>query len=163
ATSPVTHVDPRNPNPATAADDGARYPNYFTFATAKHDYNAFLPSFNVVYEVSDDFQLRAAWSRTITRPAVASLVAGINFRDQSPAQATLGNPGLQPFYSTNIDFGGELYTGAEGYVGFAYFRKQIRGFTNNTNTTQPFSYLAQFGITFDSLNAGQQAAINGRG
>ncbi len=163
ATSPVTHVDPRNPSPATGADDGARYPNTFTFATASHRYNGFLPSFNVVYQVSDEFQLRAAWSRTITRPAVASLVAGINFGDQAAAQASLGNPGLQPFFSSNIDIGGEYYTGGEGYIGFAFFDKQIRGFTTNTNVTQPFSYLAQFGITYDTLNAGQKSAIDGRG
>ena len=61
---PVTIVDPRN---ATLAA-GGQYPNTFPYAVTKHNYQAFLPSVNMVYEVADDFQVRGAISRTMTRP-----------------------------------------------------------------------------------------------
>src|SRR5207248_10830585 len=55
------------------------------------------------------------------------------------------------------------YTGGAGYVGFAALRKSITGFTIPGSTTVPFSALAFFGVTFDTLSPTQQAAINSRG
>jgi TonB-dependent receptor len=65
--------------------------------------------------------------------------------------------------STNLDIGGEWYTGDEGYVGITLFEKQITGFTVGQVTTVPFSSLAPLGITFDTLSQQQQGAINSRG
>ncbi|HWD25898.1 MAG TPA: TonB-dependent receptor [Rhizomicrobium sp.] len=158
-TSPITHVDPRN---ATLADGGF-FPNTFSFSTVSHDYAAFLPSADFVYGITDDFQVRASVSRTMTRPNPNNMISGVNFSDLTAQQVGLGNPNLKPFYSNNIDLGAEYYTGGEGYFGIALFRKSLSGFTNNSSITQPFSYLAQFGITYNTLNATQQAALNGRG
>ena len=57
----------------------------------------------------------------------------------------------------------EFYTGQEGVIGVNAFCKSITGFTQNQVTTQPFSYLAQYGITYDTLNDTQKTAINSRG
>ena len=78
------------------------------------------------------------------------------------ATASLGNPALKPYYSNNIDLGVEYYTGGEGYVSVAVFRKSISNFTNQVSVTQPFSYLAQFGINYASLTTTQQSALSGR-
>ena len=75
----------------------------------------------------------------------------------------LGNPGLKPFFSNNIDLGAEYYTGGAGYFGVTAFRKSLSGFPASTNVTEPFSYLAQFGINYAGLNVTQQTALNGRG
>jgi TonB-dependent receptor len=180
--SPVQHVDPRNtisafcgqPNvPATATcpvgtatlvqvPDGSRYPNFFTFAPAKNSYSAFLPNVNVVYNVADDFLVRASISRTMTRPDPSQMISVVNFSDPTAAAASVGNPTLKPFFSNNIDLGAEYYTGGEGYVSVAVFRKSLSGFTTQQNTTQPFSYLAQFGINYGSLTTTQQQALSGR-
>jgi TonB-dependent receptor len=53
--------------------------------------------------------------------------------------------------------------GGGSYIAVAAFRKSISGFTVNGNVTLPFSDLAQYGITFDTLTPTQQAAINSRG
>jgi TonB-dependent receptor len=165
-TSPVTIVDPRNATGGpggTALADGGLYPNTFRFATQSKEYGSFLPSLNLVYEVSDDFQVRGSLSRTMTRANPNQMISGVNFGDVTAQAITLGNPQLKPFYSNNIDVGFELYTGGAGYFGVAAFRKGVSGFPIQQNTTQPFSYLAQFGITYNTLTPGQQLAINGRG
>ncbi|MEJ1968938.1 MAG: TonB-dependent receptor [Rhizomicrobium sp.] len=156
--SPVQHTDPRN----AGLVNGGLYPNYFTFVAAKNDYNAFLPNLNVVYNVADDFLVRGSISRTMTRPDPSQMISVVNFSDPTAAQASVGNPALKPYYSNNIDLGAEYYTGGEGYVSVAVFRKSISNFTNQVNITQPFSYLAQFGINYASLTDSQQRALCGR-
>jgi len=165
-TSPVTVVDPRNATGGaggTALADGALYPNTFRFATQQKEYGSYLPSVNLVYEVTDNFQVRGALSRTMTRANPNQMISGVNFGDLTAQSLTLGNPALKPFYSNNIDAGFELYTGGAGYFGFTAFRKGLSGFPINQGITQPFSYLAQFGITYNSLNSNQQTALAGRG
>jgi len=154
-------TDPRNA--AQNLADGGKYPNYIVPATMKGSYSAFLPSANLVWEMFDDFQVRAAVSRTLTRANPASMLPQLSGGGSDAQTWNLGNPQLRPYYSTNIDFGAELYTGGEGYVGIGLFRKMITGFQNNYSSTQPFSYLSQFGITYDTLGATQQAAINSAG
>lgn len=134
----------------------------YNFSSAKGVYQAFLPSLSVVYHVTDDFQVRGSVSRTMTRPNVSQMISAVNFSDPEAASASLGNPNLKPYYSNNIDLGFEYYTGGEGYLSATMFRKYISGFTSSTNVTQPFSYLAQFGITWDSLTATQQSNLTTR-
>jgi TonB-dependent receptor len=107
--------------------------------------------------------VRAAASKTITRPDPNAMLPGLNFSTPSADVATLGNSALAPFESENLDLGFEIYTGKEGYIGFAAFRKRVTGFTANGTTVVPFSALAPFGITFDTITPTQQAAINSRG
>jgi TonB-dependent receptor len=158
-TSPVTVVDPRN----ASLTDGGLYPNTFTFATQSKTYGSYLPSVNLVYEVSDNFQVRGALSRTMTRANPNAMISGVNFGDLTAQTIGLGNPALKPFYSNNIDAGFELYTGGAGYFGFTAFRKGLAGFTVSQGTTQPFSYLSQFGITYATLNSNQVTALTARG
>ncbi|MDE1937935.1 MAG: TonB-dependent receptor [Alphaproteobacteria bacterium] len=159
----VSHADPRDAAPYTVPADGGKYPNYNTWTLTQHTYQSFLPSINLAYEVADDFEVRGSISRTMTRPNPSSMLPGVNFGDPSAAQATVGNPDLAPFYSNNIDLGAELYTGGEGYIGASVFRKGISGFTILGNTTEPFSFLAQYGITYSTANPTQQAALQARG
>jgi TonB-dependent receptor len=156
--SPTQFTDPRN----ATLSDGGLYPNYYTFNDAKHTYQAFLPSATIVYEVTDDFQVRASISRTMNRPNISQMISVVNFSDLTAQSASLGNPGLKPYFSNNIDLGAEYYTGGEGYFGVAIFRKDISGFTTSSNVTEPFSYLNQFGINWAALNITQQDALCGR-
>ena len=63
----------------------------------------------------------------MTRPNPSAMLPATNFGDPSAQNATQGNPDLQPYLSTNIDIGGEWYTGDEGYVGLTLFGKQMTG------------------------------------
>ena len=154
--SPVPHADPRN----DTLKDGGKYPVTYTFVNERRMYHAFLPSANFVYEVTDDFQVRASFSRTMTRPNVNSMIDLVSFGDVAVTNATKGNPPLKPYFSNNIDLGAELYTGGAGYIGIDAFRKSISGFTITTSFNQTFPYLEQFGITYGTLSPQQQGALD---
>ena len=77
---------------------------------------------------------------------------------------TVGNSALGPYISENRDFALEYYTGQEGYAAATWFHKRVgRGFTIPGTATEPFSALSVYGVTYDTLNPTQQAAINARG
>ncbi|MBE8716491.1 TonB-dependent receptor [Cellvibrio polysaccharolyticus] len=124
------------------------------------DYDAFLPSFNSAYNVSEDVILRMSASRTMTRANPSNMLPNTTFSDPSAQEAVQGNPNLAPYLSTNFDIGGEWYTGEEGYIGLTLFKKQITGFTVLGTNTVSFQSL---GIPFDTLTDIQQSALNSRG
>jgi TonB-dependent receptor len=155
-TSRVTTAAPTRP-------DGQRIPDLVTISDADSSYENWLPSANVSWSVIDNAIVRAGLSKTMTRPNPSDMLGGVSIPNNDVAQVNLGNPELDPYLSENIDLGFEYYTGNEGYVGIAAFRKGIEGFTQTLTQTVLFSDLAQYGITFDSLNANQQASINSRG
>ncbi len=160
----VSVADPRNSTAAgTQIPDGSRYPNLVTIVSTRNNYTQWLPAATVAYDVSQHAVVRLAASKTMTRPDPSAQLPGVSFGAPSADQATIGNPALQPYISTNIDLGFEYYTGRDGVISFNAFRKSIKGFTNNSNTTVPFSALAQYGITYDTLNPTQQIALNSRG
>ncbi|UDF05460.1 TonB-dependent receptor [Asticcacaulis sp. AND118] len=128
--------------------------------TAETSYSANLPSLNVTTMVTENLQLRAAASKTLTRANPNNLLPGVTFSDPSAQTASAGNPELQPYYSENLDFGAEYYTGGLGYVSVAVFKKTVNGYTVVQQTTRKFTDL---NIPFDSLTAQQQQAINDRG
>lgn len=160
----VSLPDPRNTTAAGAQiADGSRYPNVTNFVYIKNKYDNWLPSASAAYNVADNAVVRAALSRTMTRPDPNAQLPGLNFSGPSADVGSVGNSALAPYISENIDLGFEYYTGREGYVGVAAFRKAITGFTVNGSNTVPFTALAAYGVTFDTLSPTQQAAINSRG
>ncbi len=132
-------------------------------ASTAERYAEFLPSFSAALNVTDDVVLRFAGSETITRANPRDMLPNATFSDPSAQAVGLGNPALEPYLSTNIDLGGEWYTGDEGYVGLTLFQKQITGFTVGQVSVLPFNSLAPLGITYDTLSPTQQTAIDSRG
>ena len=160
----VSLPDPRNATASGAAlPDGSRYPNIVNIATTRNNYSNWLPAATFAYDVGEHALVRVAGSRTLTRPDPSAQLPGVNFGAPSADQASIGNPALKPYLSTNLDLGFEYYTGREGVISFNAFRKSIEGFTNTAINTVPFSNLAQYGITYDTLNPTQQIALNSRG
>jgi TonB-dependent receptor len=159
----VSVPDPRNTLAnGTQIPDGGRYPNIITFPTTTTRYSEFLPSVNVAFDLSRKAVARASFSKTLTRPDPNALLPGASFVQPSADVGTVGNNALDPYISTNIDLGFEYYTGGEGVIAVAAFRKSITGFTVNGLRTVPFSFLEPFGITVDSLTAAQRDALASR-
>jgi len=131
--------------------------------STQSNYAKWLPTVNIAYNVGEHAVARFAYSKTMTRPDPSAQLPGVSFGAPSADQASIGNPALKPYISDNLDLGFEYYTGREGVISFSAFRKSIEGFTNQFVTTVPFSNLAQYGITYDTLNPTQQTAINLRG
>ncbi|GGO97417.1 TonB-dependent receptor [Stakelama pacifica] len=160
----VSFADPRNSNAdGTLIPDGSRYPNVVNIVQTRNEYSNLLPAVTLAYNVGEHAVVRAAASRTMTRPSPSAQLPGVNFGAPSADQAGIGNPALEPYLSDNIDLGFEYYTGGEGVIAFNAFRKSIEGFTTTNIDTVPFSALAQYGITYNTLNPTQQIAINSRG
>ena len=165
----VSVTDPRNNTAAGVCPlpdkslDGACFPNVTNIVTTHHSYDNWLPAANVAYNIGSHAVARFAVSRTMTRPDPNAQLPGVGFGSPSADVATVGNPSLQPYLSTNIDFGFEYYTGNAGLVSIAAFRKELTGFTSTSITTEPFSFLAQYGITYNTLTPTQQVAIDSRG
>jgi TonB-dependent receptor len=124
------------------------------------DYNKALPTLNLSYNARDNVVVRFSASKSITRPNPSVMLPATTFTDQSASTANRGNPDLRPYFSNNLDLGGEWYTGAEGYVGVDLFQKKITGFTVNGIEQVPFNSL---NVPFSTLTLAQQTGVNGRG
>jgi TonB-dependent receptor len=157
--SRLTAPDPRN----AALADGSRFPDVTNIVDLDTHYDNFLPSANAAWNVTDDFIIRGAISRTLTRANPSEMLLSLSIPNADVSQVNLGNPDLDPYLSDNVDVGFEYYTGREGYFGAAAFFKRLEGFTTRRSSIVPFSDLAQYGVTLESLSAGQRDAVNGRG
>lgn len=126
----------------------------------RNAYGIYLPSFNAAFNATDNIVLRLAASRSMTRPDPSAMTPGVNYTDPAAEIASEGNDKLKPYLATNLDFGGEWYTGNEGYVALDLFGKRITGFTVNQTSLVPFNSL---GVAFDSLTPTQQQSLDLRG
>ncbi len=159
----ISVPDPRNTLASGAQlPDGGRYPNSIIFPRTKTLYSNFLPSANLAFDFAGKAVARASLSRTLTRPNPNALLPGASFVAPSADIGTIGNQELDPYISDNIDLGFEYYTGREGVIAVAAFRKSITGFTVNGTRTVPFSTLEPFGITIESLTQAQRDALTAR-
>jgi len=122
----------------------------------EHRYHDVLPSFNAVANVTENLNLRFAMSKTMTRANPSQMSSALGYSDPGGQNASEGNPNLKPYYSNNIDLGGEYYTSKTGYVGLTVFSKNIKNFTYNAASVVPFSAL---GVPFASITTQQQNAI----
>ena len=84
----------------------------------------FLPSFNLSYELYEDVLLRGAYSRTMTRPPLASLAPSTSI-DASRLEGKKGNVNLLPYTANNLDFGAEWYFADQSLLAAAIFYKKI--------------------------------------
>lgn len=151
----VSVPDPRNGPIA----DGGRYPNTNIFPTTRTVYSNFLPSVSAAFDFNGKAVARGSFSKTMTRPDPNAMLPGASFVQPSADTGTVGNSALNPYISTNIDLGFEFYTGGEGVLAVAAFRKSITGFTVNGLRTVPFSFFNQYGISIDSLTQAQRDAL----
>ena len=131
-----------------------------SYPSSARTYGHILPAANAVWRLTDSLDLRAALSRTLSRPNPTSLLPGTAFSDPSAQTATRGNPELKPYFSDNIDVGVDVRTGQAGYLSLATFQKRITGFTYSSEVTETFN---QLGIAYNGLSLPQQQAIAANG
>ena len=91
----------------------------------KHNYTNLLPSLLLKYKVSDDSNVRASVTKTLSRPKYSALVANkaINIADE---EATIGNPETDPTTSWNFDLSMDYYFKSVGLVSLGIFYKDIK-------------------------------------
>ncbi|NIJ37159.1 TonB-dependent receptor [Sphingopyxis panaciterrae] len=105
------------------------------FTRFKGSYDNWLPAFDLDISPMENVKLRASYSHTITRPDYASMQGGRTidtlFR-VGGGTGSLGNPGLIPYKSKNIDLSAEWYYGRDSYLSVGYFHKDVSNFISST-------------------------------
>ncbi len=97
-----------------------------TPVSVERDYDNYLPSLNLALDINDDLVGRFSYGRSMTRPGLSSLnIARPSFGYTTRTVGNLGNPGLNPYESNDIDVGLEWYFGGEGLLSVAVFHKDI--------------------------------------
>jgi iron complex outermembrane recepter protein len=119
-----TRVAGPNPTGVAEIDDGSSDTSW-------------LPNASVRARVTDQVQLRAAFSKTRTLPTFGDLnpalvlgpppPSGIG-TESDPRRGAGGNPFLNPFTSWNFDVAAEYYFSPAGFVSLTGFHRQVEGF-----------------------------------
>ncbi len=114
----------------------------------KNDYTDLLPSVLLKYKANDDWNVRASFTKTISRPKYSALIANKSF-NISDCEATIGDPNTKPTRSLNFDLSTDYYFKSIGLVSLGLFYKDVHnvnvetlsyytgtelGLANNTET-----------------------------
>jgi TonB-dependent receptor len=113
------------------------------------DYDDWLPSLNVVFELNPDLQLRLSAAKVMSRAELGSLTPSIS-ATVTTQNATVNNPMLEPIRATTADLGLEWYFRPGSLLSVAYFYKDIETYIQRITSDEPWSSL---GLP-DSLLAG---------
>lgn len=112
--------------------DGVSFDGDETFNDFKDDnqYSHVLPSIQARLTLSENTQVRAAWTNSVVRPTFEQMAP--TFVDDGE-EAELGNPQLDAMTSANLDLGIEHYTGTAGAFSAFVFYKDIQDFVFETD------------------------------
>ncbi|MEI6854011.1 MAG: TonB-dependent receptor, partial [Bacteroidota bacterium] len=117
-THPIVKAD-------TVIEDFIHTTRYLSSTKAGKPYFSILPSINLKYTITENMNLRFAFSRSFRRP---------NFNEIKPGQPTIdftniellsGNPKLRPTYSLNFDLSWEYFFGNTGLASVALYYKYV--------------------------------------
>jgi TonB-dependent receptor len=98
------------------------------------DYDGLYPSANFNYAFNDNLVARAAYARTLGRPDVRYVVAGITLPVPTDTNATtartivVGNPGLQPWTADSFHLSLDSYHLKGGFGSIGVYRKDVKNF-----------------------------------
>ncbi len=105
-------------------------------------YDAILPNMSIKLEITDNMVVRAAASKSLTRPTLTSMAPVTvitTTRQGGNLTSTSGNAALEPFESDNFDLSWEWYYGDASYVSAGYFKKDVANFIVNTIVDKTFT------------------------
>jgi len=106
-------------------------------------YTNYLPSANIVFNVTRDFLVRVAAARTMQQAGIAELAPSL-FVNTSNRTATGGNASLKPTLSSNFDVSFELYGTRSSLLSGAVFYKDVKDVVASTIVLEQF-------VGFESL------------
>lgn len=109
-----------------------------------NDYDDFLPSLNVSYDLTDDTKVRFAAAKVMRRPNYSELSPAFEV-DGAIITAERGAIDLDPFRATQFDISVEHYFGEGGLLSAAVFYKDVESFLSSETFCEA-----------NSLTSGQQ-------
>jgi TonB-dependent receptor len=94
------------------------------------DYDHWLPSVNLRYEISDELLLRSGLYRSVVRPNMGHLAPRflIEENDAGGREGEFGNPDLEPYEASNFDLSAEWYFAENAALQAGIFYKTIDNF-----------------------------------
>jgi iron complex outermembrane receptor protein len=105
-------------------------------------YDDFLPAFNVSMDLNDEWVLRLAGSRVMTRPPLASLTPGVAANVSGGTRTvTQGNPNLDPIEADAFDLSAEWYFAPESLVSVGVFYKDVKTYIQTLRDYVQFNTL----------------------
>ena len=111
----------------------------------KNNYTNLLPSLLLKYKIGQDGNVRASYTKTLSRPKYSALVANKSFK-LSDEEATIGDPNTKPTTSDNFDLSVDYYFKSVGLVSAGVFFKNVK----NVNV-EAIGYMpgSELGLTGD--------------
>ncbi|MCI4589562.1 TonB-dependent receptor [Sphingobium sp. BYY-5] len=136
-------------------DDGTLEP-----ISVQRTYTRALPSFNLRVHLTDDLQLRFAFSKSFARPNFDVMSTNVTLNPITPVNPITGRPGgssgnpyLRPISSTNYDATIEWYFAPAGSVTLGAFYKDVNGFLAGGTVVRTYGGVAyDIGTTVNSGN-----------
>lgn len=125
------------------------------YVTVKRDYNDFLPAVNVNVFPADDFIVRGAIAKVVTRPSLGNLTPGGSV-DEFNFRITSGNPFIEPYRAWNYDLSLEWYFARGAILSLAGFIKDVQSFP--VGDSLQITY-AQSGLPTSLLTPGTPAYV----
>ncbi|HWU81173.1 MAG TPA: TonB-dependent receptor [Caulobacter sp.] len=107
--------------------------------TTSREYTNTLPSLNVSAQPWDNFYVRFAAAKAMTRPQLQNLTPGYTAISQSAQTLTRGNPELNPMLSNNLDLSFEWYPDKETLFSVGFFQKDIKSYIQTSAVTMPWA------------------------
>lgn len=107
--------------------------------TVSRQYTNTLPALNLAAQPFDNFYVRFAAAKTMTRPQLQNLTPGYTSISQSAQTVTRGNPDLAPMLSNNLDLTFEWYPDKETLLSAGVFQKDIKSYIQQLAVTLPYS------------------------
>lgn len=103
-----------SPCPATA----------YAPTSVKKKYNDVLPNVNLAFDLTDTVVLRGSAAKVIARPNYGDMSSYLWLGDQTLTGGG-GNPDLDPYESTNLDFSAEWYFNENAILAGTLFHKKV--------------------------------------
>jgi iron complex outermembrane recepter protein len=115
-------------------------------------YGGLYPSLNANYAITDNLVARAAYARTLGRPDVQYVVAGVTIPVPTDTNATtadiivVGNPGLEPWTADSFHLSLDSYHLKGGFGSIGVYQKRVSNFFAQRGRPATAETLAAYGI-----------------
>lgn len=110
----------------------------FLPVTEKRGYTDFLPSLNLAFDLTDNFILRAAAARTLTRPDFTDIAPRVSL-NPGTLTGTGGSADVAPYRANQFDLSFEYYLPNRGLLAVALYYKDVSNFVTDQVSTEVFS------------------------
>jgi TonB-dependent receptor len=123
-----------------AAPAGSQYPTVGRRGDVNRSYEDWLPSINLVAEITPKLQARFSAASVMSRPELGQLtpVSGVTVATRT---GTVNNPFLDPIRANTYDAALEWYFAPGSLLSVAYFRKNIQTYIQSISEQVPYSSL----------------------